>query len=71
MVKSVLRDHDSKIEDAMVSLHALSFGDFSERARSQGLGLTTDWNSAAVPGDSGATSKLLVNTLISLVSIFI
>lgn len=55
----------------MVSLHALSFGDFSERARSQGLGLTTDWNSAAVPGDSGATSKLLVNTLISLVSIFI
>ncbi|XP_044486781.1 uncharacterized protein LOC123211881 isoform X2 [Mangifera indica] len=56
IVKSVLRDHDSKIEDAMVSLHALSFGDFSERARSQGLGLTTDWNSAAVPGDSGATS---------------
>ncbi|XP_031275983.1 uncharacterized protein LOC116134445 isoform X1 [Pistacia vera] len=57
LVKSVLRDHDNKIEDAIVSLRALSFGDFSERTKSQGLDSTTIGNCAAVPGESGATSS--------------
>lgn len=70
MVKSALRDQDNKIEDAIVSLRALSFGDMSERTKALGLDSTTIGNCSALLCESRVTSKLLVNTLVSLVGVF-
>ncbi|KAK0585672.1 hypothetical protein LWI29_032162 [Acer saccharum] len=48
-VKSVLRNHDNKIEDAIESLRALSFGDVNQINKSEEHG-----NCASVPGESTA-----------------
>lgn len=55
VVKSVLGEHDNKIEDAIDRLRVLSFSNISERIKSQGLEPTIIGNFSAVPGES-ATS---------------
>ncbi|TXG58581.1 hypothetical protein EZV62_016410 [Acer yangbiense] len=49
LVNSVLRNHDNKIEDAIESLRALSFGDVNQRNKSEEHG-----NCASVPSESTA-----------------
>ncbi|KAK3226423.1 hypothetical protein Dsin_006285 [Dipteronia sinensis] len=49
LVKSILRNHDNKIEDAIERLRALSFGDVNQRNKSEEHG-----NCASVPGESTA-----------------
>ncbi|KAH7553668.1 hypothetical protein ACOSQ2_029825 [Xanthoceras sorbifolium] len=53
LVKSVLRNHDNKIEDAIESLRALSFSDASQRNKSEERG-----NCAAVPGETTASCRM-------------
>ncbi|XP_044473700.1 uncharacterized protein LOC123202041 isoform X2 [Mangifera indica] len=57
VVKSALRDQDNKIEDAIVSLRALSFGDMSERTKALGLDSTTIGNCSALLCESRVTSS--------------
>lgn len=63
-MERVCRNHNNKIEDAVVSLRAISFADVNARNRSQSSDCTNIANCGDVPSQSSATCKLLVMLLL-------
>ena len=58
-MEAVLRTHNNKIEDAILSLHALSLGDTIARNESQGMESAMMGNSDTGPAHSEPECMLL------------
>lgn len=63
VVKSVLRNHDNKIEDAIESLRTLSFRDASERSKAEEENVVSGESSAACKFVNSYGSCLLINLI--------